>query len=95
MFLSFWVHHTHSPTYQRTTTLRMFSIFNLKERAADASGVKPKYISCFNPFQDADYSKALLQAATNWQVQFLADKAITSVSLVPSLLKTASNPLWY
>lgn len=64
-----------------------------KKVLAEDLGVKPKNI--INPCQDADYNQAVLQAATNWQVQPSADKAITSVILVPSLLKSASNPLTF
>ena len=71
----------------------LWAIYNHRESAAEDSGVKPKNISCINLCQDADYRQAELQAAANWQVQLLADKAITSVILVPSLLKSASNPL--
>lgn len=74
--------------------LRMFSGLNIttKKVLAEDSGVKPTNAGRINPCQDADYSQAVFQAATNWQVQVLADKAITSVILVPSLLKSASNP---
>lgn len=74
-------------------TLRMFSglYITTKKVLAEDSGVKPKNINCINPRQDADYNQAVLQA--NWQVQLSADKAITSVVLAPSLLKSASNPL--
>lgn len=75
--------------------LRMFPelYITTKKVLAEDLGVKPKNITHINPRQDADYSQAVLQAATNWQVQLLADKAITSVIPVPALLKPASNPL--
>lgn len=69
-----------------------WAIYNQRESAAEDSGVKPKNISCINPFQDADYSQAVLQAAAERPVQRSADKAITCVILAPSLLKSASNP---
>lgn len=62
-------------------TYVLWAIYNHGESAADDSGVKPKNISCINPLQDADHGQAALQAVTNWQVQLLADKAITSVIL--------------
>lgn len=75
--------------------LRMFPelYITTKKVLAEDLGVKPKNITRINPRQDADYSQAVLQAAANWQVQLLADKAITSVIPVPALLKPASNPL--
>lgn len=76
-------------------TLRMFPelYITTKKVLAEDFGVKPKNTTHINPHQDADYSQAVLQAAANWQVQLLADKAITSVIPVPALLKPASNPL--
>lgn len=82
-------------------TLYIFAMLRLfpelyittKKVLTEDFGVKPKNITRINPRQDADYSQAILQAAANWQVQLLADKAITSVIPVPALLKPASNPL--
>lgn len=76
--------------------LRMFpELYITTEKVlAEDFGVKPKNTTRINPYQDAaDYSQAMLQAAANWQVQLLADKAITSIIPVPALLKPASNPL--
>lgn len=75
--------------------LRMFPELYIptKKVLAEDFGVKPKNITRIKPRQDADYSQAVLQAAANWQVQLLADKAINSVIPVPALLKPASNPL--
>lgn len=84
-----------SENAENCTMFRMFSglFITATKVLSEDSGVKPKNISCINPCQGADYSQTVLQAATNWKVQLLADKAITSVILAPSLRKSASNPL--
>lgn len=69
----------------------MFPELNIttKKVLAGDLGVKPKNITRNNPHGDADYS----QAAANWRVHLLADKAIPVALLAPALLKPALNPL--